>query len=342
MKMSFEPVDLHPRHAFKIAVKEVAGDVFENVIVRLEHAGVVGWGEAAPFQIYGENRATVLAALETIRPVVERAAGPWQAENLMRELDGALALNYSVKAAIDCALYDLAGKLCGQPLHALLGLDAAATPLSSFTIGIASPEEVRAKVREVKDYPILKIKVGGPSDMECLEIVRQEAPDATLRVDANCGWQPHKALQLMEKLVEYGVEFVEQPLPPHEVEGQRWLRQNSPLPLMADESCERLSDIPRCVGLFDAINIKLVKCGGVRHALKMIGCARAHGLRIMLGCMLESSILITAAAHLSPLVDWADLDGAALIGDDPFEGMRFERGRMHLPAEPGLGVRPRA
>jgi len=342
MKMSFEPVDLHPRHAFNIAHKEIAGDVFENVIVRLEHQGMVGWGEAAPFQIYGENRATVLAALETLRPVVERAGDPWQAESLMRDLDNVLALNYSVKAAIDCALCDLAGKLCGQPLHALLGLDAAAAPLSSFTIGIASPEEVRAKVREVKDYPILKIKVGGPSDLECLEIVRQEAPDAALRVDANCGWQPHKALALMEKLVEYGVEFVEQPLPPHEVEGQRWLRQNSPLPLMADESCERLSDIPRCVGLFDAINIKLVKCGGVRHALKMIGCARAHGLRIMLGCMLESSILITAAAHLSPLVDWADLDGAALVGDDPFEGMRFERGRMHLPTEPGLGVRPRS
>ena len=342
MKMSFEPVDLHPRHTFKIAIQAMSGDVFENVIVRLEHEGVTGWGEAAPFFIYGENRSTVLAALETLRPLIERAPDPWSAEKLMREMDETLALNYSVKAAVDCALYDLMGKLCGLPLYRMLGLDPAATPLSSFTIGIASPENVRLKVREVKDYPILKIKVGGPADLECLKVVRQEAPHAVIRVDANCGWQPHQALAMIEKLVDYGVEFVEQPLPPHEVEGMRWLRENSPLPLMADESCERLYDIPRCVGLFDAINIKLVKCGGVRHALKMIACARAHGLKIMLGCMLESSILITAAAHISPLVDYADLDGAVLIGDDPFEGMLFERGKMRLPEAPGLGVRPRA
>lgn len=341
MKLSYEPVDLHTRHPFKIAIEEMRGDVFENVIVRLEHEGVTGWGEAAPFFIYGENRGTVLASLETLRPLIERCSDPWKAERLMEEMDNALALNFSTKAAVDAALYDLQGKLCGQPLYRLFGLDPARTPLSSFTIGIDTPEVVRRKVREVRDYPVLKIKVGGPQDLESLAVVREEAPDAVLRVDANCGWEPHQALKIMERLVEFGVEFVEQPLPASNVVGMRWLADRSPLPLMADESCERLDDIPRCVGLFDAINIKLVKCGGVRHALKMISCARAHNMKIMLGCMLESSILITAAAHISPLVDYADLDGAVLVADDPFEGMKFDHCRMSLPDSPGLGVKPR-
>lgn len=342
MKLSYEPVDLHTRHTFKIAVDEMNGDVFENVIVRLEHEGVTGWGEAAPFFIYGENRGTVLAVLEALRPLIERCPDPWKAERLMEEMDSALALNFATKAAVDTALYDLQGKLCGQPLYRLLGLDASQTPLSSFTIGIDTPEVVRKKVREVRDYPMLKIKVGGPQDLESLAVVREEAPGAVLRVDANCGWEPHEALRMIDRLVEFGVEFVEQPLPAGNTSGMRWLAERSPLPLMADESCERLEDVPRCAGLFDAINIKLVKCGGVRHALKMIACARAHNMKVMLGCMLESSVLITAAAHISPLVDYADLDGAVLIADDPFEGMIFERGRMILPESPGLGVKPRA
>lgn len=342
MKLSYEPVDLHTRHTFRIAIESMQGDVFGNVIVKLEHEGVTGWGEAAPFFIYGEDRGTVLAALETLRPIIERCKSPWEAERLMEELESTLARNFATKAAIDAALYDLQGKLTGQPLYRLLGLDPSRTPTSSFTIGIDNPDVVRNKVREVKDYPVLKVKVGGPQDLESLAVVRQEAPEAIIRVDANCGWEPHEALRIIEKLMDFGVEFVEQPLPPNDLEGMRWLRDKSPLPLMADESCERLEDIPRCVGRFDAINIKMVKCGGVRHALKMIACARAHNLKIMLGCMLESSILITAAAHISPLVDYADLDGAVLIADDPFEGMKFDLGRMVLPSEPGLGVKPRA
>jgi L-Ala-D/L-Glu epimerase len=341
MKLSFEPVDLIARHTFKIAIEELSGDVFKNVIVRLEHDGVTGWGEAAPFFIYGENQAIVMAALESLRPQVEKWDDPWKAERYMRELDASLNVNYATKAALDCALYDIQGKLCGQPVHRMLGLDPSDAPPSTFTIGIDKPEVVRQRVREAKEFPLLKIKVGGPQDLESLKVVREERPDAVLRVDANCGWQPHQALRMIEKLVDYDVEFVEQPLPPHEVEGMRWLRARSPLPLMADESCERLYDIPRCVGQFDMINIKLVKCGGVRHALKMIACARAVGLKIMLGCMLESSVLITAAAQISPLVDYADLDGSILIGNDPFRGMRIERGKMILPTGPGLGVEPR-
>ncbi|OGG05931.1 MAG: hypothetical protein A3F83_05010 [Candidatus Glassbacteria bacterium RIFCSPLOWO2_12_FULL_58_11] len=341
MKFSYEPVCLKPKHTFKIAREEVEGDKFENVIIRLEHEGVTGWGEAAPFLIYGENQATVVAALETFRPLIEKWRDPWKAEKMMAELDGALEWNFAAKAGIDAALYDIQGKIAGLPLCSMLGLDPGDTPLSTFTIGIDTPEVVRSKVREVLDCPLLKIKLGGPADLEILRVIREEAPKASIRVDANCGWTPHKALAMIEELVDYGVEFVEQPLPPSEVEGMRWLHARSPLPLMADESCERLHHIPACVGQFDSINIKLAKCGGVRHALKMIGCARAHGLQIMLGCMLESSVLITAAAHISPLVDFADLDGAVLIANDPFSGMRFESGRMALPEGPGLGVIPR-
>jgi len=340
MKISFEPVELRCRHTFNIARKELSGDVFKNVIVKLEYDGLTGWGEAAPSLIYGENQRTVMAALETLAPLVEKCADCWKLESLMRELDSELERNFSAKAAIDTALHDLQGKICGLPLYSLLGLDPDEAPLSTFTIGMDTVEVVRRKVREATDFPLLKVKVGGPRDLELVKVVRQEAPEAVLRVDANCGWGPHEALRLIEELVAFEVELVEQPLPPSDVEGMRWLHERSPLPLMADESCERLEDVPACVGLFDAINIKLAKCGGIRHALKMIHCARAHGLKVMLGCMIETSILVSAAAHLSPLVDYADLDGAALLAEDPFKGMRLEKGRIILPEAPGLGVEP--
>ena len=341
MKISYEVVHLRAKHAFKIAREELEGDRFDNVIVKLEHDGLTGWGEAAPFVIYGENHRTVLAALETLKPTIEKWDDPWKAEKMMAEIDSVLELNYAAKAAIDAALYDIQGKITGVPVYSLLGLDPGDAPLSTFTIGIDAPEVVREKVREALDCPLLKIKVGGPQDIEILKVVREEAPEARIRVDANCGWEPHEALAMIEELADCGVvEFIEQPLPSANVEGMRWLHERSPLQLMADESCERLEHVPACVGLFDSINIKLAKCGGIRHALKMIGCARAHNLKVMLGCMLESSVLITAAAHISPLVDYADLDGHVLIANDPFVGMKFEAGRMIMPTAPGLGVQP--
>lgn len=341
MKISWELIGLFPRHTFKIAREEMTGDRFDNVIVRLEHEGVTGWGEAAPFFIYGENQRTVIAALETFRPLIERWDDPWKAESLMARLDGALEWNYAAKSAIDCALCDIQGKIAGLPLHRLLGLDPGHVPVSSFTIGIDKPEVVRRKVREAVGCPILKIKVGGPQDIQILKIVREEAPGVAIRVDANCGWEPHQALRMICELVDYGVEFVEQPLPAANAQGQRWLHARSPLPLMADESCERLHHVAACAGSFSAINIKLTKCGGLRHALKMIAAARSLDLSVMLGCMLESSVQITAAAQISPLVDYADLDGAALLANDPFSGMVFDNGRMTLPVGPGLGVERR-
>ncbi len=341
MRISWEPVSLDTKHTFKIAREDLTGDKFDNVIVRLEHEGVEAWGEAAPFFIYGDNQRTVIAALETWKPFIERWQDPWQGEAMMAELDSVLERNFAAKSAIDCALYDLQGKLAELPVYRMLGLSHDAVPVSSFTIGMDSAEVVRQKVREAASCPVLKIKVGGPGDVEVLEVVRREAPEATIRVDANCGWEPHQALKMIHRLADQGVEFVEQPLSADNLEGQRWLYQRSPLPLMADESCERLEDIKHCVGRFDMINIKLSKCGGLRHALKMIGAARAHNLEIMLGCMLESSIQITAAAQISPLVDYADLDGAALLAEDPFTGVGFDNGKLVLPHGPGLGVERR-
>ena len=341
MKISWEPISLYPHHTFKIAREEMTGERFDNVIVRLEHDGITGWGEAAPFFIYGENQLSVIAALETFKPLIKRWQDPWLAESLTAQLDGALEWNYAAKSAVDCALYDIQGKIAGLPLYRMLGLDPARVPVSSFTIGIDSPEVVREKVREAAGCQVLKIKVGGPGDLETLKIVREEAPGAAIRVDANCGWEPHQALRMISELVDYGVEFVEQPLPAANTGGQRWLHERSPLPLMADESCERLHHVAACAGSFSAINIKLSKCGGVRHALKMIAAARSLDLSIMLGCMLESSVQITAAAQISPLVDYADLDGAALLSNDPFSGMEFDNGRMKLPDGPGLGVERR-
>ena len=331
-------MELKARFDFKIAHDTVSTEVFRNVVVRLEHEGLSGLGEAAPFEIYGENHHTVIAALKTLAPCIEECADPWQAESLMDLLDSTLERNYATKAAIDMALYDLQGKLAGMPVCRMLGLDPRKLPLSTFTLGIDSPEVIRERLRQVKDCALLKIKVGGPDDMDTLRIVRQESPDVRIRVDANCGWKPRQALEMIEQMVELGVEFVEQPLPAADTRGASWLYEHSPLPLMADESCERLEDIPACLGRFDAINIKLAKCGGLRHALKMIGCARAHKLDIMLGCMLETSIGVTAAAHIGPLVDYLDLDGAELVGNDPCVGMKFEGGRLTLPDKPGLGV----
>jgi L-alanine-DL-glutamate epimerase-like enolase superfamily enzyme len=265
----------------------------------------------------GDPRAFSLAAA--------RAAVPGQA---------------SAEAALDMALFDLAGRRLGVPVCELLGLDPSRTPTTSFTIGMDTPDVVVAKVREASAYPILKVKMGSDGDREILEAVR-DTTRATLRVDANEGWTPDDALERLAWLHKLGVEFVEQPLPASMIAETRALRRQSPLPFYADESVHRAADIPALAGAFDGINIKLMKCGGLAEALRMIAVARAHGMKVMLGCMIESSLAITAAAHISPLVDTADLDGHLLIASDPFVGATVEDGRIVLPDGAGLGVRPR-
>ncbi|HEU4523924.1 MAG TPA: dipeptide epimerase, partial [Gemmatimonadales bacterium] len=257
-----------------------------------------------------------------------------------RRWEELLRRNPAARAALSSALHDLVGKRLGVPVYRLWGLDPAKAPRSTFTIGLDTPEQMRAKVREAEQYPILKIKLGTDRDVEILRTIR-DATDREIRVDANCGWTLKQAIRMLPVLAEFGVTVLEQPLPPEQLDGLAEIRRRADIPLIADESCETASDIPPLVGKVDGINIKLAKCGSLREAIRMIAIARAHGMTVMVGCMIESSIGITAAAHFTPLVDIVDLDGAALLASDPFVGATIDGGQVSLPSGPGLGVRRR-
>ena len=309
-----------------------------NAIVQINHNGYTGYGEAAPDEFYGEDVETVLAC-------VARFAGnlgndPFAIEDVMNQLDKIIRLNPAAKAAVDMALYDLVGKMLGVPLYKLLGLNAAHAAHTSFTLGIDSPTEMAKKALKAIDYPILKVKVGTRHDLDNIKAIR-EVSQAVIRVDANTAWTAKEAIQAINALAPYSIEFVEQPVAPRDLAGLKLVRENVPLPIIADESCVTVEDIPRVAECVDGINIKLMKCGGLRHALKMIHVARAHNLRVMIGCMIESSLAITAAAHLTPLVDYADLDGHLLIDNDPYVGVGVLNGKLVLPEGPGLGVKAR-
>jgi L-alanine-DL-glutamate epimerase-like enolase superfamily enzyme len=340
MKIRHDVKTVHTTHPFVIA----RGGATEHRLLRVrisDDDGHEGWGEAAPNRFYGETPDTALAALARLAPIVE-SCDAWALEDVEAELNRALRFNGSVKSAISAALHDLAGKRLGVPLYRLWGLDPAKAPLSSFTIAIAaSDDELRQRVAQAAQYPVLKVKLGTDHDEQIIRTVRRAAPDKALRVDANAAWTAKGALRMMDVLLECGVEYVEQPLPPHELDGLRFVRERSPLPVFADESCIVATDIPRLAGVVDGINIKLSKCGGLREALKMIATARAHGMLVMAGCMIETSLGITAAAHFAPLLDHADFDGAALLADDPYRGATITGGRIQIPTAPGLGVTER-
>jgi L-alanine-DL-glutamate epimerase-like enolase superfamily enzyme len=337
MKLSHEIITLRTTHPFIIA----RGGSSEYRVVRVTVTaddGATGWGEAAPSRHYGETADTVVAALPAYAAVLEGADG-WSLEALEQQMAKAMRFNASARSAVSAALHDLAAKRLGVPLYRMWGLDPAASPPTSFTIGIAPDEEtLRARVREAKSYPILKIKLGSSWDERIMRVVREMEPTKVLRVDANAAWTPKHALEMIPLLKELGVEFVEQPVPAHELAGLRFVRERSVLPIVADESCLVSTDIPALVGAVDGINIKLAKCGGLREALRMIATARAHSMLVMCGCMVESSLGITAAAHLAPLLDFADLDGAALVANDPYVGATIEGGVVKIPSGPGLGV----
>lgn len=325
--------DLHLRHTFRLA--RGASDVRSNLIVELEHDGLVGLGEAAPIAHYGQDWRS---AAEAVESMVERLDDPRAFDSAVTA--AAVTGQPAAEAAIDMALRDLAGKRLGAPYFELLGIDPGTMPATSFTIGMDTPEIVEAKVQEAGAFHVLKVKMGSDDDRQVLETVRR-ITDRPIRIDANEGWTLEEAQSRLEWLEAMGVELVEQPLPADQLEATRELRRTSPLPLFADESIHRAADIPRLAEAFDGINIKLMKCGGIGEALRMIYTARAHGMQVMIGCMVESSLAITAAAHLAPLVDYVDLDGNLLISDDPFIGATVENGRLVLPNQPGLGVRHR-
>jgi L-alanine-DL-glutamate epimerase-like enolase superfamily enzyme len=336
MKLSVKPFDLKLTTPFRISrhVQYTAA----NVLAQLSYEGVTGMGEAAPSEHYGEYRETVLATLKLLEN--ELGDDPFALDDIFKRIDRAIRLNPSAKAALDMALYDLIGKLLNVPVYKLLGLSAAQTPLTSFTIGIDTPENMARKALAARDYPILKIKVGTPNDRANLKAIR-EVSNAVIRVDANTAWSPKEAVRAINELAEFDLEFVEQPVAPHDLAGLKYVREHVPLPIITDESSITVEDIPRVAACTDGINIKLMKCGGLYHALKMIHVARAHNLKIMIGCMIESSLAITAAAHLTPLIDYADLDGHLLVDDDPYVGVSVEQGKLILPEGPGLGVTER-
>ena len=340
MKLEHDISVVHTTHPFVIA----RGSTTEHRLIRVritDGDGIEGWGEAAPNRFYGETIDTALGAIARLAPIVE-PLDAWHIENVEAEMNRALRFNGSVKSAISAALHDLAGKRLGVPVYKLWGLDPAKSPLSSYTIVIAAnDDELLQRVREAEPYPVLKVKLGTDHDEHIIRTVRDAAPNKVLRVDANAAWTAKQAVRMVDVLVECGVEYVEQPLPPQDLEGLKFVREHSVLPVIADESCVVASDIAQLVGVVDGINIKLSKCGGLREALRMIATARAHGMLVMAGCMIETSLGITAAAHFAPLLDYADYDGAALLADDPYVGATIEGGRIQIPNEPGLGVRRR-
>jgi len=309
-----------------------------NVIVQINYDDYTGYGEAAPDEYYGENQQTVLACMSAFAGNL--GDDPFVFEDIMRRLDKLIRLNPSAKAAVDMALYDVVGKMLHVPVYKLLGLNPKHTPHTSFTIGIDTPIEMAKKALLAKDYPILKIKVGTRHDLDIIKAIR-DVTNAVIRVDANTAWTPKEAIKMINELAPYTIEFVEQPTVAHDFSGLKLIRDNVAVPIIADESCVTVEDIPRIADCVDGINIKLMKCGGIGHALKMIHVARAHDLRVMIGCMIESSLAITAAAHLTPLVDYADLDGHLLISDDPYVGATVDKGKLVLPDTPGLGIKAR-
>jgi len=336
LRLSYETLTLHTRHAFVIA--RGGASEYRTVWVRIAaDDGMEGWGEAAPNRFYGETVDSAIGALERLRETIE-GADPWALEDIEVAMHRAIRFNGSVKSAVSAAFHDLAAKRLGVPLYKLWGLDPARAPLSSYTIAIADDAALRERVAEAVEYPVLKVKLGSDRDLRILDVVRTAAPDKILRVDANSAWTAKHTLRMLPVLEAHGVEFLEQPLPPQDLDGLRFVRERSNLPIVADESCLMSSDVASLAGIVDGINLKLSKCGGLREAMRMIAVARAHGMLVMAGCMIESSLGITAAAHLAPLLDYADLDGAALLADDPFRGATIAGGRIALPAGPGLGV----
>lgn len=337
----FERLALPLEHPFTIA--RGTTETTETVIVRVDDGDRVGIGAAAPSARYGETVATVEAVLPELLAVVESVGDPHHLERIERRMAETVARNPAARCAVSIALHDLAAKRLDLPLYRYWGLDPARTPGTSYTIGIDDTEAMREKTAEARSrgYSTLKVKLGTDRDGEIVEAVRTEAPEATIRVDANEAWRPREAVARIESLADYGIEFVEQPVPADDPEGLEFVRECAPVPIAADESCVTLGDVPRIAGRADIANIKLMKCGGLFEARRMIHAARAHGLEVMLGCMTESNASIAPACHLAPLVEYADLDGSLLLAEDPYEGVSMPDGRIDLGAlsKAGTGAR---
>lgn len=336
LSLSFKPNELKLRHAFNLA--RSSRTTTPDVLVQLEYDGIVGYGEASMPPYLGESIESVCTFLGKLD--LSQFSDPFRIEEILDYVDGVAPDNRAAKASVDIALHDLLGKIMGQPWYKIWGLSPEKAPYTSFTIGIDKPDVVRQKVDEAKPYKVLKVKMGLDNDKELVEIIREKS-DCPICVDANQGWKSkEEALEMCHWLKERNCLFVEQPFDKTMIDETAWLRERSPLPIIADEFLQRLPDVVRAYQVYDGINIKLMKSTGMHEAYKMAVLARGFGMKLMVGCMTETSCAISAAAQLSPMVDWADLDGNLLISNDSFDGVKVVDGKVKLFDKPGIGVTP--
>lgn len=334
MKLKFYPVTLELKHTF--TVSSYSRKTTPIVLTEIEHEGIIGYGEASMPPYLGESHESVMKFLSKID--LGKYQNPFELETILSDIDKIDSNNFAAKASIDIALHDLIGKLVNQPWYNILGLNKDNAPVTSFTIGIDTPEIIKQKVGEAKEFRILKVKLGTENDKEIIETIRSVS-DKPISVDANQGWKTKEfALDMINWLKEKNVLFIEQPMPKNNFDEVAWLTERSPLPTFADEDVQRLSDVLKVKGVYSGINIKLMKCTGIREANKMITLAKGLNMKVMLGCMTETSCAISAAAQLSPLVDYADLDGNLLIKNDIFTGTKIIEGKISLNILPGIGI----
>ena len=335
MKLRFSPYELKVRHVFTVAT--YSRTTTPDIQVEIEYDGLIGYGEASMPPYLGQTVESVTNFLQKVD--LEQFSDPCQLEDILTYVDSLSPGDTAAKAAVDIALHDLVGKIIGAPWHRIWGLNKEKAPSTTFTIGIDTAEVVKQKTQEcANQFNILKVKLGRENDKEMIETIRS-VTDLPIAVDVNQGWKDRQmALDMILWLKEKGIVMVEQPMPKEQLDDIAWVTEQSPLPIFADESIQRLKDIRNVEGAFTGINIKLMKCTGMREAWKMLNYARARNMKVMIGCMTETSCAVSAAAQLSPAVDFADLDGNLLIANDRFKGMTVEKGRITLNDEPGLGL----
>ncbi len=335
MKLSFRPYELQLKHAFTLATS--SRTTTPVMLVELEYDGIVGYGEASMPPYLGESHETVARFLQKVD--LSGFNDPFRMDEILEYIDSIESGNRAAKACIDIALHDLVGKIMGQPWYKIWGLTPENTPNTSFTIGIDTRDVIIEKTKEAAEFKILKVKMGRDNDKELVEAIRS-VTDVPLCVDVNQGWtDKYKALEMIHWLNEKGIVFVEQPMPKEQIDDMAWLTENSPLPTIADEAFQRIHDIPKFKDVYTGINIKLMKSTGMHEAKKMIEVARALDMKVMIGCMTETSCAVSAAAQLSPLCEWADLDGNLLITNDIYEGMKVINGKVTLNELPGIGIK---
>jgi len=335
MQLSYRTYDLKLRHTF--TVSGFSRNTTPVVLTEIQFDGLTGYGEASMPPYLGESQKSVMNFLKKVD--ISQFNDPFRLDDILEYLDSIDEGNRAAKASVDIALHDLIGKIVDQPLYKLWGLNPDKTPMTSFTIGLDTPDVVKAKTEEASRFKVLKVKLGGGNDKEMINTIRS-VTNVPIYVDVNQGWKDkHMALEMIHWLKEKGIEFVEQPMPKTQIDDMSWLTENSPLPTIADEAFQRLSDVAKFKGVYSGINIKLMKSTGLREAHKMITVARALDMRVMIGCMTETSCAVSAASQLSPLVDWADLDGNLLISNDIYEGIKVINGKVTLNDLPGIGIR---